>query len=205
MSMNQEHAIVPRSIVVVRRPGAPDGLPLVGEILEEDGPAIITELDDAGDWVAGEAVLVMVHRNGCRMVAAAELIDLYGQKRVFRTIGPWHPLDRREFPRYATEMRGEVVGEDGEWFFAQILDISLGGARLATSELPNGNTVEVAIWAFGQRESLPCDVIAWTEAPLGYEVRLHFRDMTVAHHRLVCDLVTLLATVEAGGFGQIAS
>jgi len=192
-------------IVVVRRPGVPDAVPLVGEILEEDGPALITELDDAGDWVAGEAVLVIVNQGGSRMVAAAELIDLDGPKRVFRTIGPWRPLDRREFPRYATEMRGEVVGEDGEWLFAQILDISLGGARLAVSELPTGNRVEVAVWALGQRESLPCEVISWIDAALGYEVRLRFRDMTVPHLRLVRDLVALLATVEAGGFGQIAS
>ncbi len=191
-------------IVVVRRPGVPDAVPLVGEILEEDGPALITELDDAGDWVAGEAVLVIVNQGGSRMVAAAELIDLDGPKRVFRTIGPWRPLDRREFPRYATEMRGEVVGEDGEWLFAQILDISLGGARLAVSELPTGNRVEVAVWALGQRESLPCEVISWIDAALGYEVRLRFRDMTVPHLRLVRDLVALLATVEAGGFGQIA-
>jgi len=202
--MNNTAASDLPGIVVVRRPGVPDAVPLVGEILEEDGPALITELDDAGDWVAGEAVLVIVNQGGSRMVAAAELIDLDGPKRVFRTIGPWRPLDRREFPRYATEMRGEVVGEDGEWLFAQILDISLGGARLAVSELPTGNRVEVAVWALGQRESLPCEVISWIDAALGYEVRLRFRDMTVPHLRLVRDLVALLATVEAGGFGQIA-
>jgi hypothetical protein len=193
------------AIVVVRQPGLPDIRPIVGRIIEEDGPALITELDDSGDWVAGEAVLVMVPQDGKRMVAAAELIDLDGARCVFRTIGPWRPLDRREFPRYATEMRGEVVTEDGEWLFAQILDISLGGARLAVSELPQGRHIEVSIWALGQRESLPCKVIAWNETQLGHEVRVHFGELTIAHLRLVRDLVALLASVESGGFGQIAS
>ena len=193
------------AIVVVRRPGFPDTRPLVGQVIEEDGPALITELDDSGDWVTGEAVLLMIHQSGKRMVAAAELIDLDGIRRIFRTIGPWRPLDRREFPRYATEMRGEVVGEDGEWLFAQILDISLGGARLAVNDLPRGRHIEVSIWALGQRESLPCEVVAWTEGQLGYEVRLRFHDLSIPHLRLVRDLVALLATVESGGFGQIAS
>lgn len=203
--MNRSTAEPTQSIVVIRQPGLPDTRPLVGRIIEEDGPALVTELDDSGDWVAGEAVLVMVPQDGKRMVAAAELIDLVGARRVFRTIGPWRPLDRREFPRYATEMRGEVVGEDGEWLFAQILDISLGGARLAVSELPQGRHIEVSIWALGQRESLPCEVVAWKDAPLGHEVRVHFGALSVPHLRLVRDLVALLASVESGAFGQIAS
>ena len=203
--MNRSTNEPTQSIVVIRRPGLPDTLPLVGRVIEEDGPALITELEDSDDWVAGEAVLVMIPQDGKRIVAAAELIDLDGDRRVFRTIGPWRPLDRREFPRYATEMRGEVVGEDGEWLFAQILDISLGGARLAVSELPEGRHIEISIWALGQRESLPCTVVACIEAQLGYEVRVHFGALSVPHLRLVRDLVALLATVESGGFGQIAS
>lgn len=127
--MNRSADDATRSIVAVRQPGLPDTRPLVGEIIDEDGRALIAQLDDSDDWVAGEAVLVMVPQDGERMVAAAELIDMDGTRCVFRTIGPWRPLDRREFPRYATEMRGEVVTENGEWLFAQILNISLAGGR----------------------------------------------------------------------------
>ena len=203
--MNPSTDVSTCTIVVVRQPGVTESRPLIGRVIEEDGPALITELEDTSDWVAGEAVLLMVPRDGRRMVAAAELIDLEGVRRVFRTIGPWRPLDRREFPRYATEMRGEVVGEDGEWLFAQILDISMGGARLVVNELPHGRHIEVSIWALGQRESLPCEVVSWSDAPLGHEVSVRFGELSLPHLRLVRDLVVLLAAVESGGFDQIAS
>ncbi len=193
------------TVVIVRRPGEARSLPVTGELVRRDGPAFITSLSADADWVTGEAVLIIVTNEGQRVVAAGEFVDCEGSWPVFRAIGPWRPLNRRESPRYATELRAEVVDQDGGWAFAQVMDISLGGARLAVSDDVNAGEVEVAFWALGQRGSLPGRVVSTSRGQLGFEIRVRFGDLSVEQYRLLGDLVRLLATVEAGGFGQLAS
>ena len=162
----------------------------------DEAERFVISLEDDVDWFPAEALYVARGSGAHREVAVAHVAETRGPTLVAELLAPWRRYDRRQDRRHAARLKttvaeqGSVVAQGGK-----ILNLSLGGVRVALSTPPSGRFVEVTLAALDYSASLRCEVVSIKPAADGVEVRLRFLEVSaqslVALHTVLCHFHTM--------------
>lgn len=180
-------------VTVVLRSGTPAQWP--GEVAAvRDGGLAVRIEGPMPAWDAGAQYVLMALDGSLRMTQPAAYIGHTERAVAFRSLGPWQPVYRRQYPRYRADYRVEVRSvlgssrQDG-----RMVDISMGGMAVRVPARPGGRQVQVRVWAGAFSSELLCAVVGAEE--LGEEVllRLQFVELLPAQRAFVRQVVEELA------------
>jgi len=157
--------------------------------------ALRTESGEPVCWHPGEAVFLVRRHEDRDEVALAEFMRPRGVAACFRVLTSWVPVNRRSFRRYRIELPALLRGSSGE-SAATVRDVSMSGMRARTAGFVPGATLDVCLSALGHSMVVPCDVLAATAVPEGWELRLRYRDVSAQSLVLLSAILAQLHALE---------
>ena len=184
-------------VAVVLR--SPQPVQWQGEIVAlRDASLAIRVANAPASWNSMLPYYVICGTPGSRFKAPANFVARNGDVAAFKLNARWKALDLRHDQRLAADLQAEVrsaLGNSRQQ--GRVIDISLGGAAIATETKPGGSQVEVGLNAQGYSARVLCDVISTSQA--GSEVVLHlgFKDLTPPHQAFIRQLVAWLLESES--------
>lgn len=146
-------------------------------------------------WHPGDAVFLVRRHEDRDEVALAEYDRPQGVATCFRILTSWVPVNRRSFRRYRIELPARLRGGSDD-SAATVRDVSMSGMRARTPAYVAGETLDVCLSALGHSMAVPCDVLAATPVPEGWELRLRYRDVSAQSLVLLSAILAQLHALE---------
>ena len=187
---NSDAPLIPEAgdATTVMQRGVGSPLSWEGSFDRQRGFQIAVNGSDVCPFELEEDVLLASGRIGSRLASLARFKGLHGGRAIFTKLSPWRPVDTRANPRYRTQMSAQVR-DDSVDLPAVVLDVSLGGAALAMTAVPQGLMFEVKIGTRPDAPFLPCRLVSRSEQGEAEVLHVRFGTMTVQSHASVAQLV----------------
>jgi hypothetical protein len=184
-------------VVVVLR--APQPIQWQGELVAIREASLAIRVTKAPEeWDSTLPYFVICGTPGSRFKAPVSFVARNGAVAAFKVQSRWQALDLRREQRFVTDMTAEVrsvLGNSRQP--GRIIDISLGGAAIATETKPGGSQIEVGINAQGYSARVHCDVISTSQSGTETVLHLRFKDLTPPHQAFIRQLVGWLVESDA--------
>lgn len=171
------------AVAVVRL--AEDGPSQVrGDLVALDSDEATLRLPDGGSFEEGELVVLVRGKAGSRQVARAAWVRAENGYDVFSLNARFEPFDVRRDRRIPTHLAVEVWQGD-TCLPGTMLDISNGGAAVATRERPDEQPLLLAISIGGFSARLACKVVGVGGTIRQPVAHLQFERLNVAEQAFV--------------------
>ena len=184
-------------VVVVLR--SPQPVQWQGELVAVRDAALAIRVARAPEsWDTMLPYYIICGTPGSRFKAPANFVARNGDTAAFKLESSWRALDLRRDPRFSTDLAAEVrsvLGNSRQP--GRVIDISLGGAAIATATKPGGSQVEIGITAQGYSARVLCDLLSSSQVGSETVLHLRFRDLTPPHQAFIRQLVSWLTEANA--------
>ncbi len=168
---------LPEGAVVVAVRRDPDGSSrqVSGSVLKTAQPDFELGIDPAG-WQKGDVAMLVAMHSGSRFRSAGEVITVAPNSVTWqvRSSWLWWGQDRREETRYPCDLPAELFGEGPIGAECEIVDISRGGAAVASGKPVPGLSYRLLTGIDGFSSWFPCDVVTTRQARGRTIAHLHF-------------------------------
>lgn len=161
---------------------------LGGKLVSLQRQAAAVQLRDTVTFERDEPLVLVRGERGSRAIARATWVHNSGSVAIFRLATDFQAFDARKDPRLPVQLRVEVLAP-GMRGAGLMIDISNGGAAVATVTEPTGHALTLFASNNGFWATLPCTIVGRGRVGACSLLHLQFADLNVAEHAFVRQMI----------------